>query len=150
MESWKRVCREGVAPLLSDEALAVLGRALSADSPELVQGATTSPPPLSIVADWPVAGACVLGYCGWRGEGLETVGEVEEFFAKMCYAIDRRLGEAAACRWFLNWFDETPREAMRAALLAEVERSCRERRGDDEMTEPAAGWFEDEPPDTAA
>jgi hypothetical protein len=150
MESWKRVWRQGVAPLLSDRALLALRGALSADSPELVQGATTTPPPLSIAADWPVEAACVLGYCGWRGEGLETVGEVEEFFGELCYAIDRRLDEPAACRWFLNWFDETPREAMRAALLAEVERSCRERQSDDEMAEPAGGWFADEPPDTAA
>jgi hypothetical protein len=150
MQSWKRVWREGVAPLLSDSALHALRGALAGDSPELVQGATTSPPPLSIVADWPVEAACVLGYCGWRGEGLETVGEVEEFFAKMCDAIDRRLGEAAACRWFLNWFDETPREGMRAALLAEVNRTCEERRSADAMNEPASGWFEEEPPDTAA
>ncbi len=30
--------------------------------------------------------------------------------------------EPAACRWFLNWYDETPRHEMRRCLLAEVNR----------------------------
>jgi hypothetical protein len=54
---------------------------------------------------------------------LETVSEVEEFFARACFETDQRLGEPAACRWFLNWYDETPREEMRRQLLAEVNRS---------------------------
>ena len=72
------------------------------------------------VQDWPVEAACALGYCGWQGDGLETVGEVEEFFARACFEADQRLGEPAACRWFLNWFDDTPRDEMRRELLAEV------------------------------
>ena len=34
--------------------------------------------------------------------------------------LSERLGEPAACRWFLNWFDDTPRDQMRRELLAEV------------------------------
>jgi hypothetical protein len=79
------------------------------------------------VQDWPVEAACALGYCGWQGERLETVGQVEEFFARCCFEADQRLGEAAACRWFLNWFDDTPRDEMRRELLAEVERAIEER-----------------------
>lgn len=86
----------------------------------MLQGATCCPPPHFSVSDWPVEGACGLGYCGWQGEELETVAEVEEFFARMCFAIDQRMGEPAACRWFLNWFDETPRHEMRRLLLPEV------------------------------
>lgn len=52
---------------------------------------------------------------------METVGEVEEYFAKLCHDADRRLGEQAACRHFLNWFDDASREDMRRELLAEVE-----------------------------
>ena len=37
------------------------------------------------------------------------------------------VGEPAACRWFLNWFDETPRDEMRRLLLAEVNRNLAER-----------------------
>jgi hypothetical protein len=146
MESWKRVWREGLAPLLSDEALLALQGALVADDVSLVQGATTTPPPLSTVADWPVEGACVLGYCGWRGEGLVTVGEVEEFFATMCHAVDQRMGEPAAVRYLLNWYDEMPRAEMRVALLAEVNLTCEERLGDDVRH---GGWFDDEPPRAA-
>lgn len=294
MEAWRKVWREGVAPLLSDTHLEALEKALVSDDPRLLQGATTTPPPLMCVQDWPVEAACALGYCGWRdietkinGEqesvkpsdaieikltqgkvtwvspsdyphlsklswwtlehhgrwyacrteylgggraneqkrnikmhqeimvppkgmvvdhidrnGLNntrdnlrlvteadnkrncrrfgksifrgvypsptkgrwcaklsdggksvylgtftteheaaaafnkaaserfgdksvlnrfaTVREVEEFFARMCYEIDLRVGEPAGCRWFLNWFDDTPRDEMRSELLTEV------------------------------
>jgi hypothetical protein len=128
MESWRKVWREGLAPLLSVESLEALRGGLVNDDPRLMQGATTTPPPLQCVQDWPVEGACGLGYCGWQGEGLETVAEVEEFFARMCFEVDQRMGEPAACRWFLNWFDETPRDEMRRLLLTEVNRALTERR----------------------
>jgi hypothetical protein len=92
-----------------------------------VQGATTTPPPLLCVQDWPVEACCALGFCGWQGEALCTVGEVEEHFAKCCFEADQRLGEPAACRWFLNWFDDTPRDDMRRELLAEVELALTDR-----------------------
>ena len=120
MESWRKVWREGVAPLLSTESLEALRSGLVHDDPRLIQGATTTPPPLQCVQDWPVEAACGLGYCGWQGDGLETVAEVEEFFARTCFEIDRNLGEPAGCRWFLNWFDDTPRDEMRRELLNEV------------------------------
>lgn len=127
MESWQKVWREGVVPLLSNSSLEALQRALANDDARLLQGATTTPPPLECVQDWPVEAACALGFCGWQGEGLETVAEVEEFFARTCFEIDQRLGEPAACRWFLNWFDETPRDDMRRQLLAEVHRALAQR-----------------------
>ncbi len=131
MDSWRNVWRVGVAPLLSTEGLEVLRQALVNDDARLIQGATTTPPPLQCVQDWPVEAACGLGYCGWQGEGLETVAEVEEFFARMCFEIDQALGEPAAFRWFLNWFDDTPREEMRKELLIEVQRELARRLSED-------------------
>jgi hypothetical protein len=122
MESWRKVWRDGLAPLLSTPGLEALRHALLTDDPRLLQGATTTPPPLPCVQDWPVEAACALGYCGWQGDHLESVADVEEFFARMCFETDQRLGEPAAVRWFLNWFDETPRHEMRRQLLAEVNR----------------------------
>jgi hypothetical protein len=52
-----------------------------------------------------------------------TVEEVEEYFARICYEADKLLGEPAAIRYFLNWFDETPRDTMLRKLLLEVSRS---------------------------
>ncbi len=127
METWRKVWRQGLAPLLSTPGLEALRRALLSDDPRLLQGATLSPPPLRCVQDWAVEGACALGYCGWQGDDLETVAEVEEFFARTCFEADERLGEPAAVRWFLNWFDETPRDEMRRQLLAEVNRSLARR-----------------------
>jgi hypothetical protein len=127
MDTWKRVWREGVAPTLSTEALQALYTALEADDPALLQGATCDPPPLEYAADWPVVAACGIGYCGWRGEGLRTVQEVEAFFHYVCAVADQRLGHPAAVRFFLNWFDDTPREEMRTELLAEVSQALAQR-----------------------
>jgi len=137
MESWRKVWREGLAPQVSTAGLDALRKALMNDDQRLLQGATTSPPPLQCVQEWPVEAACGLGYCGWQGEGLETVAQVEEFFAKACFEADKRLGEPAGCRWFLNWFDETPRDEMRRLLLAEVNRTLAHRLADPARSNPA-------------
>jgi len=79
------------------------------------------------VRDWPTEAACALGFCGWIGEGLVSVGDVEEFFANACWQADRLLGETAACRFFLHFFDENPRQQMIAELLPEVESAIRQR-----------------------
>ncbi|MCI0460881.1 MAG: hypothetical protein L0Z62_28365 [Gemmataceae bacterium] len=129
MEAWKKVWREGVAPQLSTAGLEALRLALTTDNPRLLQGATTTPPPLQCVQEWAVEAACAVGFCGWQGDGLETVAEVEEFFARVCFEADQALGEPASCRWFLNWFDETPRDEMRRLLLAEVGRLLAQRFG---------------------
>lgn len=121
MESWQKVWRNGLVPHLSVPGLLALRRALQDDDKRLLQGATTTPPPLQCVQDWSIEAACALTYVGWQGERLETVAEAEEYFARVCFEIDQRLGEPAACRWFLNWFDETPRDEMRQLLLSEVE-----------------------------
>lgn len=127
MESWRIVWRDGFVPVLSTTGLMALRDALRSNDPRLVQGATTTPPPLMCVQDWPVEAACALGVCGWLGDNLESVGQVEEHFAKCCFEADQRLGEPAACRWFLNWFDDTPRDEMRRELLAEVELALADR-----------------------
>ena len=97
------------------------------DDPRLLQGATTSPPPLQFVEEWPVEAACAIGVCGWLGDELSTVREVEEFFARTCFECDERMGDAAMCRYFLNWADDCPRPEMRRQLLAEVDRTLAER-----------------------
>jgi hypothetical protein len=43
-----------------------------------------------------------------------------ERFAQLCFEVDQHFGEPRACRHFLNWFDDTPREQMRRELLPEV------------------------------
>jgi hypothetical protein len=123
MESWQIAFRNGLAPLLSDAALEALAEALRTDDSKLIQGATTQPPPLSYVQDWPVEAACAVGYCavvecGGFGEAL--VGQVEEYFARLCYDMDQQLGEPGGCRHLLNFIDSAPRDEMRRELLAEV------------------------------
>jgi hypothetical protein len=120
IESWRKVFGDAVAPVLNVRGLSVLADALEKDDPALIQSATTLPAPLQAADRLPCEGACLLAYAGWRGKGLKTVGEVECYFACVCQEVDEILGEPAGCRWFLNWFDDTPREQMRQELLAEV------------------------------
>ena len=122
MESWRQVWRNGFVPVLSTKGLQALHTDLVNDDPRLTQGSTTTPPPLMCVRDWQCEAGCALAFCGWQGsETCKTVGMVEDFFADACFRCDEQLGEPAGCRWFLNWFDDTPRDEMRRELTAEVE-----------------------------
>jgi hypothetical protein len=125
MESWQKVWREGFAPNLSTQGLQGLKIALELDEQRLLQGATTQPPPLMCVQDWPCEGADPIGFCGFCEHiaihnVTPSVGQVEEYFAQKCFECDQLLGEPAACRWFLNWWDDTPRDEVRLKLLEEV------------------------------
>jgi hypothetical protein len=134
MEAWRDTWRRGVAPLLSTDGLEALRKALAEDDVRLLQGATTTPPPLHCVQDWPVEAACPIGYAwatalggfsklddGTNNPEPALVAEVEEQFARTCFECDQRVGEPAAVRWFLNWADDTPRDEMRRELLPEVD-----------------------------
>ena len=125
MDSWRKVWREGFQPQLSDEQLARLRERIDEDSPRLIQGCTTSPPPLQCVFDWPWEGGDAI--VNAFGDG--TVGEAEEFFAMLCFNADQRVGEPAGCRWFLCWYDETPRDEMRRELKWEIDRELSRRSG---------------------
>lgn len=124
--SWQIVWG-AAARKLSTPGLEALRKALADDDARLIQGATTDPPPLPCTADWGVDGACLLGLCGWQGDGLKTVGEVGEYFIRLCCDIDEDCGGPAACRCLLNWYDETPREEVRRLLLPEVEKELASR-----------------------
>jgi hypothetical protein len=142
-ESWRLVWRTGLAPVLPTAGLEALAAALKADDHRLTQGSTTTPPPLMCVQDWPVECACAValaagvatlgGFADERATGrttnahAATVGAVEEAFAKAMYDADCALGEPGTVRFFLNWFDDTPRDEMRAELLPEVERELQRR-----------------------
>lgn len=94
----------------------------------MIQEATTIPPPLLCVQDWPCEAACFIVYPFAFKDAEDTlVGEAEEFFARICYQIDQACGESTACRYFLNAFDEWPRKEMISNLLAEVKKELDER-----------------------
>jgi hypothetical protein len=126
MELWKKVWRDGLAPLLSAAELEVLRRALVRDDARLVQHATCSPPPSEIFHEEAVEGACAIGFCGWHANEFQSVGEVEAFFIRTCSAADEALGEPGAWRHFLNWFFETHRDDIRRQLLQELNRALYE------------------------
>ncbi len=119
-ESWRKVWRQGVVPHLNLEGLLALEQALVTNDRRLIQGATISPPPLQCVQGWPVDAACLIAYCGWHGNHLHTVGDLELFFADICRECDDSTGEPGSVRWLLTMYDEWPRETMIANLLPEV------------------------------
>jgi hypothetical protein len=121
LAAWQYSFRNGFAPNLSDAELQVIRAALIEDEPRLCQGATTVPPPMQCVLDWDCEGGCVIAYAGWQ-TGRRSVREVEEFFAGVCGKADAALGEAGGVRYFLNWFDQMPRDVMRLQLLQEIAR----------------------------
>lgn len=121
-EAWRTVFRDGFLKTFSMKHLEAMREGLKGDDPRIIQGATTDPPPLMVTADWPVIAADLIGYAGWQGDGLGTVGAVEEFFARTCFQVNQLLGEPAACRWWLNWSDDEPRSKMFREALEEVER----------------------------
>ena len=57
MNTWQKVWREGLAPMLSTSGLHALRRALVADDERLMQGDTTSPPYLESLQDEAVQAA---------------------------------------------------------------------------------------------
>ncbi len=128
MNTWHTVWREGLAPRLGTSGLHALRLALVSDDDRLLQGETTTPPYLDSLHDEAVAAACAVGFCAWQGEGLWTVAQVNAQFERICWGADVALGEPAACRVFLHWFDQTPRAEMRRQLLEEVNRTLDERK----------------------
>ena len=127
MEKWRRIWRNGLAPRLSRSGLEALQWALIHDDPRLLQGATCYPPLLERLHDRAVEGTCVLGFCGWQGDGLSSVAQVEAYFQRLCDGADASVREAGACRHFLNWFDDAPRDEMRRELIIETTIALEER-----------------------
>jgi hypothetical protein len=128
--SWRETFRRGIVPQLSRRQLERLRKAVADNDPRLLQGATTQPPPLQCVQDWPVEAACLMGFCGWMpGDTakdpceLETVADVEEAFAQMAFRCDEMIGIPAGCRFFMNPYDDWTREEMRLNLLPEIDRA---------------------------
>lgn len=126
----RQVWREGFAPLFGTESLQRLLDALESDDPRLLQGATSNPPPLDGVRDWPIEGCCAVSFTGWD-EHHVTVEQVETHFARSCFDADQRLGEPAGCRHFLNWYDDTPRDEMRTAMILELKHELETRKATD-------------------
>lgn len=114
---WRRAWRRGLCPLLPTAGLIALRDALTQDSPELRQQETTGPP---LRRDSRCRGACAVALCGWKGKGLQTVGDVEDFFVRASMRAGRRL-TAKAVDAFFAWYDDAPREEMRRGLLRETD-----------------------------
>jgi hypothetical protein len=126
LKPWQKAFREEIAPHLSEKTLAVLRKGLDEDDPRLVQGTTVSPHPSGPIGSrgrtTPPTGACALGYCGWQGEGLNSVGDVWDFFGKFRNEVDDY-----ALNDFVSFFDSNERHMVFAALSSEIDAVLAER-----------------------
>jgi hypothetical protein len=127
MTALQKAWREGIAPQLSIAGLVALEGAIDLDNPRLLQGDTVSPLPLHPHACRPVQGAWPIAFAGWKGDGLLIVDDLEEFFARVIFRAGERLGDPTGARYFLNWWDDTPRAEARRELLAGVRRELARR-----------------------
>jgi hypothetical protein len=129
LTTWQRAWRDGFVPQLTTRGLQGLCTALQENSPRLITGATTQPPPLQCTATWPVEGCCPVSFALLDGckPYHVSVGALEERWAMACYQADQLLGEPAACRYFLNQVDEWSRVDLLRNLLPEVELALAER-----------------------
>lgn len=138
LTAWQRAWRVGVAPQLSTAGLRSLKVALERDDPQLITGATTSPPPLACMENLPVDGCYPLCWALLDGRKPQevSVGPLEERFFAACCQADRLLGEPAAARYFLNQVDAWGRQQLIQNLIPEIERTLaeREQQGDSRET----------------
>jgi hypothetical protein len=119
MEKWRKIWRTAIAKRLGTDALRVLQTALLKDDPRLIQGGTCSPPPMDQFRDCTICGGCIIGFAGWQTLGLQTVGEVHDYFHRVCDECGTE-DDPHAVRYFLNWADDAPRREMRREMLAEI------------------------------
>ena len=122
------VWRKGLAPLLTLEQLERLRVALVTNDPRLEQGVTVLPRPASEDDPGEATAGCLIGFCA-MGEYRRSA-DIEGYFAYTCAEIDTRMSEQAAARHLLNFWDDNPRDVVRADLLTEVQRTLAERRAD--------------------
>ena len=110
---WRTAWREGLAPLISEHALAALRLALEIDDARLLQGCIVQ------TMNDHVSGGCLIGLCGLTDHPDWSAGELEEYFRSLVLLAEERIG-CGQMDWFLRWFDNIPRDVMRADLLPEV------------------------------
>lgn len=121
--TWCRVFRDGFAPQLTTDELESLAVACETDDPRLIQGGTTTPPPLMCMQGAAVEAGCALGFVGAirnGGFGAATVGQCEQVFADLCHDAGERVGVPDACRFVLNWWDDNPRLQVFREFLSEL------------------------------
>jgi hypothetical protein len=123
------IFQAGIAPRLGAAALEALRDALQRDDPALVQRETTHPSSNEHPYCEECLGACGVAYGLWKSLCLYNIGDVERRFTKLCCSVDAQMGAGSSTRW-LNHYDETPRQEMRAELLPQVVKAIeREREG---------------------
>lgn len=114
MESWRTIWREILANELPTAGLEALATALEEDRQTLVQGRTVSW--VECGAGRMLIGACGIGYPFWAESHNVRPSEIELMFSRICMIVDAFYGDPGRCRFWINWFDQTDRLQMRAAV----------------------------------
>lgn len=111
---------QALAAQQTDAELTSLAEALERNDSRLLQGATCEPAPMEWYFGDEVERACGVCWGLWQVRKCYRVGELDNAFRATLFAADQLLAEPAATRFFVNWFDETPRSIVFPALALEV------------------------------
>lgn len=71
--------------------------------------------------------ACAIGYCLWKGFGLQKASEIEAEFHSVCRKANYRLNNGWAGE-FLNWFDSKTLEETSIKLVPVIDSILAERK----------------------
>jgi hypothetical protein len=82
----------GIAPRLGLAGLQALRDALERDEPALIQGNTTKPDLNTTCRGEPCEGACGVAYALWKTLELQSIGETERAFTRLCVSVDAQMG----------------------------------------------------------
>lgn len=121
LEKWQVVWREELAKRLSVKQLLALRLAVLENDGRLVQGVVTHPPPLQVVAEWPIEGGCALVIGLWGMDGQVSVYEMAKRYYEMIKEADAALPVGLTIDDFLDFFDNTSREEMLKRMLGEID-----------------------------
>lgn len=125
VHAWQAVFRDGIAPLLGQDNLAILAEGLHGRDPAILRGRTSLPDMLESNHAEALQAVDPILYAAFKRGTIKTVGEADELLAALSYEVDVRMGEPGALKHFFNWWDEHDHDKAEAStvdLLAEVNR----------------------------
>ena len=122
-KDWRHAFR-AIAPDLPTEGLQALVEEIRTHGDRLCQQSVTQPKsPYHGFEDDTPEKACVIGFCGWQGLGLHTVGQVHAYYIAFGQTSHKEIVD------FVDWWDSLPSQALgEQLLLAEVERELHRRK----------------------
>jgi hypothetical protein len=128
-DSWRKVLRDGVIPLWTDEELAAVRAALLHDDPRLMHGGTYEAESRAAGEEC-ISGVCLLAYPLLVSGGITSAEELEDGLAGFCLRVSDRLNDLLAPGHLINAWDEMEPALIRPQVFhlvnaEQARRACR-------------------------